>query len=1301
MSRNSLLAVLLWLFAGPALAGPLVSLVLGDLDSQTAVAAVRQLRADAGLRGVEFAVYGNTGLAEADLARLRRSRLVVVQTVGRQVALQLAPELRAVAARGGRAYAVGRTWDADFADLGLTLDEGLRAYMQAGGPDNVANLVRLALARDLRLGKRPPAPAPMPEIACFEPASGTVSADYDAFRKLYRARPGARWVGILFYRSNALSGQTATVRAIAAALARRGLNVLPVYGYPNEAAVERYFFDPDGRPRVDAVVALGLKIGTSPDRVVPVLSRLGAPVLNAIALGSQSRAEWQASPTGLDIVERAWQVAGAEFAGAVAPTVVASKERAHDPETGLDTVVETPIPERVERLAERAARWVHLRSAPAPARKVAVIYYNYPPGKENIGASYLNVLPRSLWQILERMRREGYWTGAAPADENALFETIRDQGGNIGNWAPGAIEALARAGGAVLWPVAEYRKRFDRLAPELRDAMLAAWGRPEASKVSVWRDARGVPYFLFPARRWGNLVFAPQPSRGWEQDVKKLYHDVTVPPHHQYLAFYLWLQDVAGVDAMVHVGTHATHEWHPGKEVGYTAGDPGEVFVGAVPQLYPYIMDDIGEALQAKRRGMATIVSHLTPPFDRAGLSPELKELNGLISDYAVAKGKGGLAAATLRDEIAARARRMGLLADLGLAELDDAGIEAIEHYIKEVGEKLSPFGLHTLGVAQPAERRRATAEAILAMEPDLAPAERARRTAELSELLATSAGAELDALMAGLAGRYVAAGPGNDPIRNPDALPTGRDLYGFDPSRMPSPASYAVGARLAEELLADWRRRHGTWPKRLVFNLWGVESSRHEGVMEGEIMALWGVRPVWDGRGRVAGVAAIPRAELQRPRVDVTVVPSGLYRDLFSPLMRRLDQAAQAARASPEADNPIPEHDRRTRAALVARGVAAAEAERLAAVRLFSVPSGAYGTNLDKVIPLSNTWQDERQVADVYFMRMSHPYGQGWWGGKALTPEAGGDVAPGLGVDLLKLALKDAEAAIHSRSSNLYASLDNDDFYQYLGGTAMAIRQVNGATPEVLVANMADPRAIRHETLEKYMGREMRARYLNPAWIEAMLKEGYAGARFVDKVVEHLWGWTVATPDKVDASRWQEMYETYVADRYRLGIRDKFRAAGNLLAYQAMVDRMLAAVRKGYWQADPATVAALERANREAIAEAGVACTPDTCSSPEVTAQARAQDAAAGRAAAAMPAPALVAPAPARPTAAEPGRRQAVAAPGKARVSGMEMTETTQRTGGLARPQAAGWAGALLGLAMLAGWQGRRWRARRESAET
>jgi len=213
----------------------------------------------------------------------------------------------------------------------------------------------------------------------------------------------------------------------------------------------------------------------------------------------------------------------------------------------------------------------------------------------------------------------------------------------------------------------------------------------------VWHDETGKPFFVFPAQRWGNLLFAPQPTRGWDQDIEAVYHDVTLPPHHQYLAFYLWLQKSFQADAMVHVGTHATHEWLPGKEVGYTAADTGEVIVGTVPQLYPYIVDDIGEGLQAKRRAMATIITHLPPPLDRATINPELREISGLHQRLPRRPRKKARLPAMTRSRDRATLRKTGLFKDLGItlapkAQLNKEQLEEIDDHIEKIGEKLTPL---------------------------------------------------------------------------------------------------------------------------------------------------------------------------------------------------------------------------------------------------------------------------------------------------------------------------------------------------------------------------------------------------------------------------------------------------------------------------------------------------------------------------------------------------------------------------------------------------------------------------------
>lgn len=1235
-----------------------VVVIPGDPSAPVTIAAIKQLRKEPVLKEIKFSVLPFTQITDRDLATLEAADVALIHNMGREIATTVTPAVKKMAARGAKAYAVGSTYDDDAKKAGLTRDEILRDYAQAGGVNNLAAMLKRVLARDFGFPLSYGEAVPFPATGLWNARNGKTFERFDDYAADYLSqRPDAAgrvWIGILCNRPTAQAGSSLLISSEIDALEARGFNVVLVFGYPSSIPAQKYLIDSQGRARVAAVIDSSMKLGNSPERSIPVMKRLDAPVINAISLLNQTQKEWEDSPIGLSLAERSWQISLPEFAGEIAPTVVAAKERRRDTETGLEYIAEVPIPERIERLADRVKKWTDLRYELNPNKRVAVIYYNSPPGKENVGAAYLNVLPRSLWQILTRLEKEGYSTQGRPATEDALFEVLHEHGTNIGTFTPGALEKMVRGGNAMLLPVADYRKWFDRQPQKLREAMVKSWGEPENSKVMIWKDAKGKPHFVFPAQRFGNLVFAPQPARGWEGDVAKMYHDVALPPHHQYLAFYLWLQKGFKAHAMVHVGTHATHEWLSGKEVGFTAADPGEAMVAEVPQLYPYIVDDIGEGLQAKRRGMAATISYMTPPFDKASLNKELKLLKGLVDDYSVAVQKNRSTAEAKLSEIDAQARKIGLLKDVGLeAVKDDDDVEKLEEYFDEVSNANAPYGLHTFGVAPEERLRLTTAEAMLSMMGKLGLAEKERRKAEISALMEGSAAAELNALVAGLAGRHIVAGPGGDPIRNPDSLPTGRNLYGFDPSRLPSPAVWAQGKELAEKFVADYRQRHGQYPDRVAFTLWSIETMNHEGVTEAEILALIGVRPVWDERGRVAGVAVIPRQELGRPRVDVTMTPSGLYRDTLPNVMLLLDDAVSKVKDLDEEDNPIRENVRKTRKVLEEKGVAPADAARMAAVRIFTEPTGAYGTGVNRAVQSSNTWGKESEVADVYFNRVGHLFGQGYWGDRPGGKE--------LAVDIFKMALKGTKATIIARSSNLIATLDNDDVYDYMGASAMAIRQVDGKTPETVILNLADPKGGKHETLDKYMGREMRTRYTNPEWVKSMLKEGYAGARFVMTVTDNLWGWQVTVPEAVDGAKWNEMYETYVKDRNDLGVRQMFRDAKNMLAYQAMVDKMLVAVNKGYWKADPQVKTHLEQVNREVIAEAGVACNETSCSSPEVTALAKAEDRKAMAESKAMPAPNM--------------GRQAALSPANAAYSGqaaMAAPESSSATPETPSPQSA-----------------------------
>lgn len=1189
-------ALILLHFSGQATVK--ISLVLSDNFTGTGFEVVRELNDKvAGFpESCEIKVISFDGLNDRDLSFLENSGLIFAYVHQGSVFEQARPSIQKALAKGAKVYALGMTPSEDaYKQLGVRFDLGVLDYYAEGGAENLKNMVLSRLDRDLALRFLYRKVIRYPETGIYLLEKDTILPDLKTFRSAYSGlKPENPWVGIYLLRYGLLNKQHQHLDVLIRAFEREGFNVLPFFGFPLTQAVRQFCTDASGKPAINFLVTTAFIQGGSPDELRKSFSGLGIPVISAVETDLSLDA-WNRSDAGIPVFQRALTLSQAELSGQIQPTIFSTREVS---QVGNAQYTEKrAVDQRVTRLINRVKSWNNLQKKPNPEKNVALIYYSYPPGKENIGASYLNVLPQSLLSILNRMKAEGYDLGPEPLDSARIYHDVMDHGRNIGNWAPAEVARMVATGNPVLIPVSLYREWFASLSLAFQKEVVARWGQPEDTDKMTWKDKKGKQYFVLPAVRYGKVLLTAQPVRNWGEDPGKSYHDMKVPPPHQYIAFYLFMQCSFHADALIHLGTHGTHEWLGGKEAGLNDDDAPEALIGDRVNIYPYIVDDVGEGLQAKRRGMAVIIDHLTPPFDKAGMNPELRELAGLISDYEAAKEKSAPLSGSKLEEIRKRAEKLGLLKDLGLAPgLGPDEVSTLEHYIKEIAEKQTPFGLHTFGKSPVEKYLQTTAEAIVGRQTDLKPSERDRQIRELKEKLRQSGPAELNALMDALNGRYIEAAQGNDPLRNPSSLPTGKNFYAFDPSKIPAPEVYKTGSRLAEELVENYRKSHnGKYPDKVTFNLWSVETIRHEGVMEAQIMKLLGIRPRYDALGRIKGVEVIPRAVLKRPRIDVLMIPSGLYRDLFPNLMHFLDEAVSLARQQNEQDNFIRQHILDAKKVLMGKGISDEKlAERLASVRMFSVPSGAYGTGLNDKIQESGSWDQERQVAQVYFDRMSHLYGQGFWGTKPETTDP--TLSGRFSQDLFKASLSGTKAVVHSRSSNLYGSLDNDDFFQYLGGTAMAVRAVDGETPDVVVTNLSDPRQLGQESLDKFIGRELQSRYLNPQWIGKMLAEGYAGSRMIDKVVSHLWGWQVTVPEAIDENKWQQVYETYVEDKYDLDIREKFREAGNLYAYQTALARMLEVVRKDYWHPDEKTRQQLVREYARTVEEAGLSCNGNVC---------------------------------------------------------------------------------------------------------
>jgi cobaltochelatase CobN len=455
------------------------------------------------------------------------------------------------------------------------------------------------------------------------------------------------------------------------------------------------------------------------------------------------------------------------------------------------------------------------------------------------------------------------------------------------------------------------------------------------------------------------------------------------------------------------------------------------------------------------------------------------------------------------------------------------------------------------------------------------------------ADLLVNGTAKEVDSLLDSLEGDYIMPNMGGDPIRSPEALPTGRNFYSFDQRRIPTEAAWATAVQITDTFLNDYRANHNnTYPEKVSYVLWAVETMRHQGVAESQILYLLGVKPKWK-YGKIKGLELINESELGRPRIDVIVTTSGLYRDTFSFQMDLLDDAMRLAANAGNNTYPnyVREHYLELKAWLLSKGYNESEADLLAMSRIFSEPPGDYGIRVSDAASASNTWETTDSIAQLYIERMGNVYTGGEF--YALNP------------DFFKQSIKNTDVALFSRTSNLYGAFDNDDVFQYFGGLSLAIAHASDARrPEMFIANLRDKDAPKMESLKEFLNTELRARYFNPKWIQGMMDNGYSGAGDISKFLENLWGWQVVDERMIDPETWDEIYEVYAQDKYNLGLGEWFEESSPW-AKQAMEARMLEAIRKGYWNPSEDVKEALAKDYQELVDKYGVTCCHHTCANP------------------------------------------------------------------------------------------------------
>ena len=1068
-------------------------------------------------------------------------------------------------------------------------------YWLGGSDDNMLNLVRhvvdrgAAASRGLRGKMKVVAPVDYPEVGVYHPRMpGRLAADAQHLPAPIAAVGAAPQgtVGLLLLRSYLLSNNAGHYDGVIAALEARGLRVVPVFaaGLDSRPAIERFFIQ-DGQVTVDAVVSLtGFSLVGGPayndaKAAEEILATLDVPYVAAHPVEFQTLDAWGGNDRGLLPVESTIMVAIPELDGSTGPIVFGGRPGAPGVTCGgchhactfkaTDTAQDmTSCPERAFMLAARVAKLVALRRSERANRKVAVVVFNFPPNAGNIGsAAYLSVF-ESLFHTLAAMQRQGY-----SVDMPESIDALRD-GLLHGNAQQHGADANVHA----LIPADEHVRR-ERWLAEIE----AQWGPAPGRQLS-----NGRAIFVL-GKQFGNVLLAVQPSFGYEGDPMRLLFEKGLAPTHAFSAFYRYLREDFRAHAVLHFGTHGALEFMPGKQSGMGGNCWPDRLIDDLPNIYLYASNNPSEGAIAKRRSGATLISYLTPPVAQAGLYKGLNDLKASIERW-----RGIAATASDRGELAvllqAQAAELNLCAaeplwDSSSSGNADARVSTLAEQMLELEYTLIPHGLHVTGRAPSAAERvdmllamadashgkqlpRVTLEALVdgrSVEQSLAvgqlPRDEAhltllRELADADKMLAVDT--EVDGLLRALDARYIRPAPGGDILRTPGVLPTGRNIHGFDPFRIPSAFAVRDGAKQAQLLLDTHSAAGHPLPESIAMVLWGSDNLKNEGAPIAQALALMGALPRFDSYGRIAGATLISLAELGRPRVDVVITLSGIFRDLMPLQIKLLAEAAWLA-ASAE-DEPV-EMNWIRKHALAYQQEHGCTLET-AALRVYGNAEGAYGSNVNNLVE-SSQWTDEGELAETYTRRKGFAYGRT---GRAVQHTA-----------LLRTVLADVQLTYQNLDSVELGVTTVDNYFDTLGGITQAVKVAKGGvTPPVYIGDQTKgDGAVR--SLNDQVALETRTRMLNPKWYEGMLEHGYEGVRQIEVHVTNTMGWS-ATTGQVQPWVYQELTETFLLDP---AMRDRL-ARLNPTASARVANRLIEASERNYWQPDAATLDALRRVGEE-----------------------------------------------------------------------------------------------------------------------
>lgn len=1068
-------------------------------------------------------------------------------------------------------------------------------YFKIANRENMLNMMYLILKDYGNVKSIPKAKEPqaVDDIALCDPRIMRIYNNIEEYKSEFKQDINKDTVAIIFSGSTYPTDTSSSIEKIKGVL-QEEFNVLciAVSGSFDEHKnkLKKILLNPNtGKGNVDLILNfMPFRLGAGPmggdfQAGINLLKDIDVPYLHPFFMTRRNKKEYEESSQGCTASETMISVMLPELDGSIETYPIgAMTEPKYHSDYDIYTDELELMDDRVQRLKNRIRKHIDLRKLANKDKKIAIICYNYPPGESNLfGGAFLDTFA-SVENMLKELKKEGYNVTDITKEELMHIFT-----------AGGAVNSGKYGGennNLIKYPCNNYREALKNDCNY--EEMIKQWGKvPGDIMVNDNNE------FLIPGTLQGNIFIGLQPSRGIHERVEKVYHDKTLLPHHQYQAFYKYLRDEFKADAIIHVGTHGTLEFLKGKECGISKDCYADKLLEDIPHMYLYYCGNPSEATIAKRRSNANLIGYKPPVFIQGELYGEYSKLMCLVDNYHQSVAISPQNSKDILENIYIMADKLNM----------PRGLEEIESELYRMNTSLIPRGLHVFGKGYSSDEAREYAKGILrynrngikslkflvgnakgyndefiAENKDYEVINEIFKDCETvfnnymdngsfegisfinnknkPEFIKTleygkdiwqssQETYETKGLLRTLSGKYNESKLAGDIYRHNNILPTGYNLYQFDPRLIPTNTAYERGTCICENTIKAYKDENGVYPVSTAVILWGLETSRTQGETFAQILSYLGVkmsdkRDQWDPKYEV-----IPIQELGRPRIDVTINICGFFRDMFPNLIDSLHDIFKELYEIDESpkENYFKANSEKIYSRLIEEGYDKKEAKLLAISRIFGPKEGEYGTGITGIIETKN-WEDEEQIGSVFLDNLQHVYNR----------EMRGKVVDGLYKD----NLRSVEIVSQTRSNHEYEITDLDHYYEFFGGLAKSVEMVKGKKAKMYITDTTEEK-IFTESVDKSIARGIRTRVLNPRWIDGMLEHKYHGVQKIAERFENIMG-LAATTNSVEQWIYDDMYKCYVQDKE---LSQKLKE-NNPYAYMDILEQMVEYETRSYWKA-------------------------------------------------------------------------------------------------------------------------------------